>query len=226
MNAYKSHTNRELVAVLTRSEKLTYMAKLNLHREFQKRQLDVDMDVLFGQMQMHEVEIREMKHLPELGFTYKENPTETGVEVYRTGWAIFMDIMAIIVGFTLTAMALVNVWLFYHMFFGENEFSLTKLFQYSLLVFLGTIGFKMLSGIDRFLDNLKFSLEQEGDTIKLHKGIGSKEQLFSVDDVHIVNEDDENILQLGTVEIARATADNLVHARTLEELVRKIQAYK
>ena len=225
MNAYKSHTNRELVAVLTRSEKLTYSAKLNLHRELQKRQLDLDMDALIAQIQQHEVEIRQMKHLPELGFAYTENATATGVEVRRTGWAMFMDVMAIIVGFTLTAIALVHVWLFYHMFFGENEFSLTKLFQYTLLVFLGTIGFKMLSGIDRFLDNMKFHLLQDGDVIKLQKGLGS-EQLFSVDDVNIITEDDENILQLGTVEIARATADNLVHAKTLEELVIKIQAYK
>jgi hypothetical protein len=160
-----------------------------------------------------------------LGFAYTENATATGVEVRRTGWAMFMDIMAIIVGFALTAIALVHVWLFYHMFFGDNEFSLTKLFQYTLFVFLGTIGFKMLSGIDRFLDNMKFHLLQDGDVIKLQKGLGS-EQLFSVDDVHIITEDDENILQLGTVEIARATADNLVHAKTLEELVIKIQAYK
>lgn len=225
MNAYKSHTDRELVAVLVQSEKLTYAAKRNLQREFLKRQLDVDLDTLNAQIEQHEVDIKQMKHLPELGFAYTENATATGVEVRRTGWAMFMDVVAIIVGFALTAIALVHVWLFYHMFFGENEFSLTKLFQYTLLVFLGTIGFKMLSGIDRFLDNMKFSLVQDGDVIKLQKGLGSK-QLFSVDDVHIVAEDDENILQLGTVEIARATADNLVHAKTLEELVIKIQAYK
>jgi hypothetical protein len=225
MNAYQSHTDRELAAVLVRSEKLTYAAKLNLRREFQKRHLDVEMDMLLGGIQLHEVEIEQLKYLKDLGFKYKENSTATGVEVHRTGWAIFMDVVAIVLGLVLTGIGLVHVWLFYHMFFGDNAFSLTKLFQYTLLVFTGTIGFKMLSGIDRFLDYLKFSLVQDGGTIRLQKGFGTAVQVFSVDDVHIIEEDGEHILQLGTVEVARATADNLVHTMTLEELVRKIQAY-
>ncbi|MFT5863171.1 MAG: hypothetical protein ACI828_001827 [Flavobacteriales bacterium] len=226
MNAYQSHTDRELAAVLVRSEKLTYTAKLNLRREFQKRHLDVEMETLLGGIQMHEVEIKQLKHLKDLGFTYQENSTATGIEIHRLGWAVFMDVMAIILGLVLTGIGLVYVWLFYHMFFGDNEFSLTKLFQYTLLVFMGTIGFKMLSGIDRFLDYLKFSLIQDGTTIRLQKGLGKAVQVFSLDDVHIIEEDEEYILHLGTVEITRVSADNLIHTMTLEEIVRKIQDYK
>jgi hypothetical protein len=226
MNAYQSHSDRELAAVLVHSDKLTYAAQLNLHSELQKRQLDVEMNELLGAMQMHELEINQLQYLKDLGFRYNENSTSTGVEIRRTGWAIFMDITAIVVGLVLTCIGLVHIWLFYHMFFGENAFTLGKLFQYTLLVFMGTIGFKMLSGIDRFLDYIKFSLVQDGTAIRLQKGVGSAVEVFSVDDVHIVEDEDEHILQLGTVEVLRASADNLVHTMTLKELVRKIQAYK
>ena len=122
MNAYQSHTDRELAAVLVRSEKLTYTAKLNLRREFQKRHLDVEMETLLGGIQMHEVEIKQLKHLKDLGFTCQENSTATGIEIHRLGWAVFMDVMAIILGLVLTGIGLVYVWLFYQVgHFSRNS---------------------------------------------------------------------------------------------------------
>lgn len=220
MNLYKNHTDRELIAVLAQSAKLTYDAQGNLLKELHARSLGVSTNELEDQLQEKAAAIEDFVYLKDLGFTYKkENTTQT---ISRFLIAKIMDVVSIVLGFILFVVGLVYFWLLMAMFFGENEFTLTKLFTYTLLITAGMIGFKMLSGIHRFLDYLSFSLVASGEYMTIRKGGLKAVQKMPVSDLTIETREGELILVAGPIEIMRCTEDNLVHKKTLEALRQKM----
>ncbi len=222
MNLYQHHTDREIRAVLQESAKLTYDAQCNLLRELKVRALGMPTQDLEKHIEETEAAIDNLKYLKDLGFTYHQDAITQMITVKRRRTAIVMDVVAIFLGLLLFVAGLVYFWLLMAMFFGNNEFTLTKLFAYTLMIAAGMIGFRMLAGIDRFLDYISFVLEQSGTTVKLKKG-GIKEiQKMDTTSLKIHQEEEELILRAGEIEIMRCTADNLVHRKTLEALLQKL----
>ena len=129
-----------------------------------------------------------------------------------------------VLGTILSLVGLIYLWLLLAMFFGDNEFSLSKLVTYGLMIIVGGIGFKMLNGINRFLDNRNFNIVQLGEVVRLKNYQKKEEQIFSSSDVILVEEGgDELILKIGETEIIRADAENLLQKMTIEELARKMK---
>lgn len=220
MNLYKKHTHRELSAVLNQSAKLTYDAQRNLLQELKTRAMGVSTAALEAQIREQEEAILNLAYLKDLGFVCREEGQV--ITVKRTTWAIVMDVIAILMGLALFVVGLVFFWLMFSMFFGDNEFSLTKLFSYTLAITAGMIGFKMLGGIHRFLDYVSFTLVQSGSMITLDKGGISGTQHVPLDALTIEEQDGELILFAAKIEIMRCTEDNLVHKKTLEALRQKM----
>lgn len=223
MNLYKHHTERELVAVLEQSSKLTYEALLNLRKELQKRSLGTYRSDLEIQIRKKEDAISSFKHLEDLGFTIQEDSSTAVITLSRATKAKFIDGVAIVLGGILFLIGLIHFWLLLAVFFGNNEFTLTKLFTYTLLIAAGVIGFKMLSGLNRFLDYYKFSLRQSGSELFINKGGLEAEQVIPLEQLHLGEEGEgELVLKAGHIEIMRAAQDNLVYKHTLEALLQKL----
>ena len=222
MNLYKNHTNREVVAVLEQSTKLTYDAQLNLLQELKARGLPVATNVLENHIQEKEEAIHSLAYLKDLGFKYEEEIGSKAVKVTRATKAKVMDVVSIVLGAILFLVGLVYFWMLMAIFFGDNEFTLSKLFTHCLMIAAGMIGFKMLSGIHRFLDYFSFSLVQSGTLVSVDKGGVKGTQKIPVSDLKIVPEEGDLVLYAGAIEIMRCTEDNLVHKRTLESLLQKM----
>ncbi|TVZ52137.1 hypothetical protein [Dokdonia sp. Hel_I_53] len=219
MNLYKNHTDRELITVLDNVNKLTYEAQLNLLREFNKRKITQDTSTLQLLISETETAIRNLDVLKDLGF--KAQFDDDSLIVKRDSSAQLMDIVAIVIGFMLALIGLIHFWLLIAMFFGDNEFTLTKLITYALMILAGGVGFKMLKGVHRFLDYRSFSLEQKRDSLEVHKG--GDDLKYVPQDASLETQDEELIFKLGDNEIIYASAYNLKQKMTLEELVRKIK---
>ena len=223
MNLYQHHSDRELVTVLEQSEKLTYEAQLQLLKELAHRNADIDQTALEQQIAATELAIADMAYLKDLGFTYSEDASTGRMELRRALVAKVMDVVSIVIGTVLFALGLVYFWMLLSMFFGDNQFSLGKLIGHGIMVLAGLIGFKMLSGIHRFLDYRNFSVVKTGTTIALNSSANDKELHFTSEDVHTHLEDDLLLLKVKEVEILRASAKNLVQKMTVEELERKMK---
>ena len=223
MNLYKHHTERELIAVLDQSVKLTYEAQLNLSREISKRSLGVSTQELQVQIAEKEKEIHSFENLKDLGFTFKQDGIAGAITLRRATGAKVMDVVSTVLGTILFLVGLVHFWLLLAIFFGDNEFTLTKLFTYVLMISAGMIGFKMLSGVNRLLDYNKFSLIQSGSEVRIIKGGLNGEQIVSVDQLKLEEEEEgELILSAGDIEIMRSAEDNLVYKHTLQALLQKL----
>lgn len=224
MNLYKNHTPREIVAVLEHSDKLTYEAKLNLLDTIRNRSIDVSTEKLEEQIAQKEAAIANLENLEELGFHYEENTTTGEIVVKRTSKAKIMDIISILLGVLLSLVGLIAFWLLVAIFTGENEFGLDKLFMYVLMITAGLVGFKMLSGIERFLDFNSFLLTKSGDEVTIKKGGLSGAQTYLSSQLGIEEEEGELVFHIDDIEFIRANQDNLVQRRTLETLLLKMTA--
>lgn len=223
MNLYKNNTDREVVAVLDQSAKLTYDAQLNLLQELKKRSLQVPTTELENQIAIKEQAINNLEYLKDLGFKCQENELNSSIEIKRAMGAKIMDIVAIVVGVILFVVGLIYFWMLMAVFFGDNEFTLTKLFTYVAMITAGMIGFKMLSGINRFLDYLSFSLIQQGDNVVLKKGDLKNDEIMSVSELALNAVEGDIVFTGNAIEIMRCTADNLVHKNTFEALLNKMK---
>jgi hypothetical protein len=223
MNLYKNNTDREVVAVLDQSAKLTYDAQLNLLQELKKRSLQVPTTELENQITVKEQAINNLEYLKDLGFKCQVNELNGSIEIKRAMGAKIMDIIAIVVGVILFVVGLIYFWMLMAVFFGDNEFTLTKLFTYVAIITAGMIGFKMLSGINRFLDYLSFSLIQQGDNVVLKKGDLKNDEIMSVSELALNAVEGDIVFTGNAIEIMRCTADNLVHKKTLEALLNKMK---
>lgn len=222
MNLYKNHTDREVMAVLDESAKLTYDAQLNLLREIKARRISVSTEELEGAIKKTETAINDLAYLKDLGFKYQENLVTKGSTVLRATLAKFMDVVALSIGLVLFVAGLIYFWMLMDVFFGDSEFTLGALFIAVLAIAGGLIGFKMLSGVHRFLDYYHFYLTQSGSSIILNKGGLEKEQKMEAQALHLQEEEGELILYAATIEVMRCTKDNLVHKKTLEALMQKM----
>lgn len=222
MNLYKHHSGRELVAVLENTSKLTYEAQLNLLREVKKRGITVDTAVLQEEIAVKEVAIKNLDHLYDLGFEATFDPSGNKLELRRTGQAKLMDGTSTVIGFVLALLGLIGFWLLVAIFFGDNEFTLGKLIGYGFLIVAGGIGFKMLSGINRFLDYRNFSLVQVGNTITLTHQSNTK--TYGTAAVSLFENEEELVFMLDDEEVIHASAHNLKQKLTLQELVHKIKS--
>ncbi len=220
MNLYKNHTPRELQAVLEQSAKLTYDAQRNLLQELRGRSLGISTLDLERQIRTNETAIQNLEFLKDLGFAY--NKDGQTIKIVRTTWAIVMDIVAILVGLLLFVVGLVNFWMLAAVLFGEAELSSTRFILAIFLVVGGAIGFKMLSGLHRFLDYTLFSLQQSGEMINLRKGGVKGEQKIPLSELRLETINGELILFAGAIEVMRCTEDNLVHKTTMEALIQKM----
>lgn len=223
MNLYKNNTDREVVAVLDQSAKLTYDAQLNLLQELQKRSIQVPTTVLEQHITTREQAIANLEYLKDLGFKIQENELDHSLILKRTFWGLFMDVISILLGTFLFIVGLIYFWMLMAMFFGDNEFTLTKLFTYVLMIAVGMIGFKMLSGVHRFLDYSSFSLVQNGEEVILRKGGVKGDQKMSVSDLALSSKEADLVFTGNGIEIMRCTEDNLVHKKTLETLIQKMK---
>lgn len=224
MNLYKHHTERELLAVLEQSPKLTYEAQLNLHKELQKRSLGVSTVDLEAHIHKKKEAITNFEHLEDLGFAIEEDASTGSIHLSRAMKAKLIDGAAILLGTLLFLAGVVHFWLLIAVFFGDNEFTLTKLFTYTLLITAGVIGFKMLGGVHRFLDYHSFSLVQSGSEVRIKKGGLEGEQVIPVEQLHLREATEgELIFGAGDIEIMRAAQDNLVYKHTLEALLHKLR---
>lgn len=222
MNLYKHHTDREIVAVLDQSAKLTYDAQRNLLKELRARSVAASTSDLEKHLEEKEEAIQNLNYLKDLGFHYEFDQNTGTIKVTRAKNAIVMDVVSIVIGALLFTLGLIYFWLLIQVFFGDNEFSLGGLFTYILVISAGMIGFKMLSGINRFLDYNNFLLTQSNDTLTIRKGGLDGEQEFLVTKLILEQEEEELVLSIGDIEIMRSTEDNLVHKKTLEALVHKL----
>jgi hypothetical protein len=223
MNLYKNHTHREILAVLEQSDKLTYEAKLNLLNEIDKRSIDAPTDELQSQINQKEVAINNLDYLKDIGFMYTMDENTGTITIRRASGAKLMDIAAVVVGVILSLVGLIHCWLLLAIFTGSNEFTLTKLFTYVFMISLGLIGFKMLGGINRFLDYNSFLFVQQRDTVTIKKGDIKDEQTFNTADLKLKEEgEDELILSAGEIEIMRTSPHNLVQKLTMEALLHNI----
>lgn len=223
MNLYKKHTHREILAVLEQSDKLTYEAKLNLLREIDKRSINAPIDALQSQITQKEIAINNLDYLKDIGFIYAMDEQTGTITISRASGAKLMDIAAAVVGVVLSLVGLVHGWLLLAVFYGDNEFTLTKLFTYVFMISLGLIGFKMLGGINRFLDYNSFLLVQQSDKVTIKKGDIKGEQVFNTSDLKLEEEgEDELILSVGEIEIMRTSPQNLVQKLTMEALLHNI----
>ncbi|WP_299149912.1 hypothetical protein [uncultured Dokdonia sp.] len=224
MNLYKNHTPREIVAVLEHSDKLTYEAKLNLLDTIRKQSIDISTEKLEEQIAQKEAAIANLENLDELGFHYEENTTTGEIVVKRTSKAKIMDIISIVLGVLLSLVGLIAFWLLVAIFTGDNEFGLDKLFTYVLMITAGLVGFKMLSGIERFLDFNSFLLTKSGDEVTIKKGGLPGAQTYLSSQLGIEEEEGELVFHINDIEFIRANQDNLVQRRTLETLLLKMTA--
>ena len=223
MNFYTNHTDRELIAVLDQCEKLTYEAQLNLANELKGRNTAADTSTLEKHIHDTEQAISELAYLKDLGFQYKKDAATGHIEIKRTFYAELFDVVSVILGTVFFVIGLIYFWLLMAVFFGDNEFTMGKLVQYGLLILLGLIGFKMLSGIHRFLDYRKFSLVRTGETIQLNQNPKGKELQYALTDITSEVENDELILKVGEIEVIRGSASNLIQKKTIEVLVSKMK---
>lgn len=223
MNLYKHHTEREIRAVLEHSDKLTYDAQINLLNTIGDRGIQASTETLELQISIKEKAINDLEHLEDLGFVFNQDSARGTISLNRTTRAKTMDIVSVVLGTVLFLGGLIHLWLLLAVFFGDNEFTLTKLFTYVLMISAGLIGLKMLSGINRFLDYRTFSLVQAGDTVTIEKGGLKGEQSINLDELTLEEEEEgELVLSARNIEIMRAAEDNLVHKRTLESLLLKM----
>lgn len=223
MNLYKHHTEREIRAVLEHSDKLTYDAQINLLNTIGDRGIQASTETLELQISIKEKAINDLEHLEDLGFVFNQDSARGTISLNRTTRAKTMDIVSVVLGTVLFLGGLIHLWLLLAVFFGDNEFTLTKLFTYVLMISAGLIGLKMLSGINRFLDYRTFSLVQAGDTVTIEKGGLKGEQSINLDELILEEEEEgELVLSARNIEIMRAAEDNLVHKRTLESLLLKM----
>ena len=226
MNLYTNHSDRELVAVLAQCEKLTYEAQLNLSEELSRRNAAVDTSNLVRHISDTEQAISEFAYLKDLGFKYNEDASSGRIEIRRTFYAQLFDIVSVTLGTLFFAIGLVYFWLLMAVFFGDNEFTMSKLVRYGLMILLGLVGFKMLSGIHRFLDYRHFRLVRTGDTIELNHNPKAKERQYALTDITSEVESDELILKVGEIEVIRGSISNLIQKKTIEELVSKMKTNK
>lgn len=222
MNLYKNHTDREVIAVLDQSAKLTYDAQLNLSKELHARSLGVSTNALENAIKEKEAAIQNLHFLKDLGFSFEKNELTGGIQLKRTLLAIVMDVVSIVIGVILFVVGLVYFWMLMAMFFGDSTFLPGGLFAAVLAIAAGLIGFKMLSGIHRFFDYASFSLIQTGERVVIHKGGVKGEKEVSVQELSLQEEEGELVLYAGTIEVMRCTEDNLVHKKSLEALMQKM----
>jgi hypothetical protein len=224
MDFYKNHSHRELIAVLEKRDMLTHEALLNLRVALQKAGLKESLVLLSKTIEEQEHKIFNLEALKELGFKADHNIDNRTLEIKRLFLAKVFDIVSFVLGLVLSFLGLVFMWLLLAMFAGYNEFSLGSLFIYALMISLGLIGFKMLSGISRFLAYHNFYFLQEGDRITLRKDGISGSRTFDSNQVHISEEEEVVILSIDTIELIRVGKGNVVHTLTIQELIHKIEA--
>ena len=220
MNLYKNHTLRELQVILNQSAKLTYAAQCNLLQELLARSVALSTIQLEAQIQEKETAIQSLSYLNDLGFVY--NKDGNTITIKRSPRSTMMDVIAIFLGLVLFLIGLVYFWHMFAMFFGDNAFTLSKIFTYTLMISLGAIGFKMLGGVNRFLDYNSFLLLQSGSIISVNKGSFKGTQEVALTQLNLEKQSGELILYAGSIEIMRCTADNLAHKKTVAALMQKM----
>lgn len=223
MNLYKHQTKREILVVLAQKDKLTYEAQVNLLNELTKRFPQVSTDGLKALIKEKEESINNLEYLKDIGFSLEHDEHAGTIAIHRTSGAKILDIVSVVIGGVLTLAGLIGFWLLLAIFMGDNEFALSKLFLYVVLISGGLIGVKMLSGINRFMDYRTFELIQFKDTVTVRKGDVEGDQVFTVDQLKLEEEEEgELILSANDIEIMRSSHENLIQNLTLKALLHKM----
>ncbi len=223
MNLYKHQTKREILVVLAQKDKLTYEAQVNLLNELTKRFPQVSTDGLKALIKEKEESINNLEYLKDIGFSLEHDEHAGTIAIHRTSGAKILDIVSVVIGGVLTLAGLIGFWLLLAIFMGDNEFALSKLFLYVVLISGGLIGVKMLSGINRFMDYRTFELIQFKDTVTIRKGDVEGDQVFTVDQLKLEEEEEgELILSANDIEIMRSSHENLIQNLTLKALLHKM----
>ncbi len=223
MNLYKKHTNRELLSVFKEEQALTYEAKIQLKDEILSRKLAVDIEDLNDDIVVKSEAIKNLEYLKDLG--YKSTGIGGTIRVVRTQKAKLLDITAIVLGIIFSYYGLVGLMKNILGFLNEDSFDSNGFLSNGVLVVVGYIGFKMLSGIKRLIDHIGFELLSEGDVVRLKKrfDIALVEKEFAPENVSIKESGGEIALCLNNIEVITGDSSNLMQRMTIQELAVKIK---
>ena len=221
---YQDKNDRQLLDLVSIHEKLTFHAQLNLKVEIHKRNLNADLNALDQAIEEKRAKINNLDYLENMGF--KLNDHREFIEITRSGKAVMMDLVAVIVGLIFLFIGIYAVVALIDSINSEDELNIFALLMNVGLAYLGILGFQFLSGMNRLIDHSGFKLLGLDQMITLRKRFQMKKiEVQKVpSSVHLSNSEEEITLQMDDVDIMSTSSDNYLHKMTLKKLKEKLHS--
>jgi hypothetical protein len=157
-----------------------------------------------------------------MGFELHDNGDS--VEVKRTSNAVWMDIVAIVVGLLFIIISINGIVTLFGSLYSDQSFSIFTILWCIAQASLGILGFQFLSGINRLIDHSGFQLLGLDQMITLRKRLDLKKIEIQKEpsSIHISNSEKKVTLQMEEVDIISTYSDNYIHKMTLKKLKEKL----
>lgn len=217
---YKEKTDIELIELLTIHKKLTFQSQLSLKTELNHRNVQENMADLENTINEKVFKIENLNYLKNLGF--KADKLGNSIKVTRTDKAVFIDIVAIVFGIIFCLIGFFGFIGLIVLFLSESKFSMFSIIKGTIMIVIGILGVKFLSGIKRLIDYAGFELLKNNGTITLKKRFDTKlvEIEKSQSLLELKEQSEVMTLKLENDDILSANANNIIQKMTISELTK------
>jgi len=214
MTPYHNFSDRELLDVLSKHNKLSIVAKRELKKEFESRNISDQNELLNkldSEISKENEDIDNLKHIDNLGLKL-QNFDKNSFRISRSGRAIFLDILSIPIGVILSIFCLIGI---------ANILTFSSPIMGVLLAVIGVPGPKIfINGINRIVEYAGFSFEVVDNLFYLKKrfDIGLEDIQGNTSSLYI---EDSNDLMFNNISIIKINAINTVNKSTLKAILYK-----
>ncbi len=220
---YAKFSNSELLSLLKTSEKLTLNSKLSLKEVLLQRNLQQQAEGLQHQIDADILEIKNFKFLHRLGFQI-EWISNDSFQITRTTKAIWIDILAVVLGLGLLILGVNGLAPIIASFFGEDILDITTFSLATIKCVFGVLGFNMFyGGMNRLAQLSRLKLFVDNNIAILNKQDGFKLIEIKADKTafQLLQEKENLILKLENETILKGSNKNMIQRLTILELFEK-----
>jgi len=220
---YAKFSNSELLSLLKTSTKLTLNSKLSLKEVLLQRNLQEEAEGLQHQIDADILEIKNLMFLPRLGFQI-EWISNNSFQLTRTTKAIWVDILAVVLGLSLLILGIHGLAPIIASFFGEDILDVTNFSLAAIKCIFGVLGFNMFyAGMNRLaeLSRLKLFVDENIAILNKQNGFKSIEIKAAKTAFQLLKEKENLILKLENETILKGSNKNMIQRLTILELFEK-----
>lgn len=225
MGSYSNLSDKELESVYEDFIRLTFGSKIKLKKELENRMHFDLAKNLQKNINIDLAEIEELKFLEWIGYKFSKISNET-YNLKRSMKAIFIDILAVLMGFIFTLIGVIFGIARLFSSFQANEVNMSSVVFSLIFSVLGVYGLLLFfRGANRLFDLSEISCTKALDiiTLKKRKDLRLVTIEANKSEINLVTKEDRVLLNLGKETIISGNANKLVHVLTMKELYNRLR---